>query len=154
MYKIKCICCLSLIAAQAIGQRFLYPLIIGQRALPRQLGCGYWYRFLKIIKYSQMIADWQDMSKLLCFTVGLSKRCCQSCVITHFNSMSINKVSVSRLPSEKSASIFYLTAETSIEQTVSQVSRKRIVFVGRVLKTARKVMTECIQRNLPYCISA
>ena len=98
-----------------------------------------------------MIADWLDMTKLICITVGLSKRCCQTCVIKHFNSMSTNKVSVSVLPSEKSASIFYLTAETSIEQTVSEMNMQRIVFVGRDSKTTQvsKVVTECIQSNLP-----
>ena len=94
------------------------------------------------------------MSKLIYITVGLSKRCCQSCVIEHFSSMFINKVSVSRLLSEKSASIIYLTAETSIEKTVSEMNRQRIVSGGRDSKTAQvsKVMTECIQRNMLYCI--
>ena len=93
--------------------------------------------------------------------------------------MPLNKVSVSRLLSEKSASIFYVTEETSIEQAVSQMNRQRIVSVvvkkgrsicgiftergvltrvlsvGRDLKViqVREVMAECIQRNLVYCIS-
>ena len=68
--------------------------------------------------------------------------------------MPLNKVSVSRLLSEKSASIFYLTEETSIEQAVSEMNRQRTVSGGLDSKTARvsKVMTECIQRNLVYCI--
>ena len=94
--------------------------------------------------------------------------------------MPLNKVSVSRLLSEKSASIFYVTEETSIELAVSQMNRQRIVSVvikkgrsicgiftkrgvltrvlsaGRDLKViqVREVMTECIQRNLSYRISA
>ena len=152
---------------------------MGQRALRRQLGWGYRYRFLKIIKCSQVIADWLDVSKLIYITFGLSKRCCQSRVIKHFNSMPLNKVSVSKLLSEKSASIFYVTEETSIEQVVSEMNRQRIVSVvvkksrsicgiftergvltrvlsaGRDLKVTQlcEVMTECIQRNLVYCIS-
>ena len=114
---------------------FFCPITMGQPAQRRQLGYGYWYRFLKIIKYSQMIAVWLDVSKLLCITVGLSKRCCQSCVIKHFNSMPLNKVSVSRLLNEKSASIFYLTVETSIEQTVSGMNQQSIVSVGLNSKT-------------------
>ena len=68
--------------------------------------------------------------------------------------MSVNKVSVFRLPSEKSVSIFYLTREAPIEQTVSEMNRQRIVSGGRDSKTAQviKFMTECIQRNMPYCI--
>ena len=94
--------------------------------------------------------------------------------------MPLNKVSVSRLLSDKSASIFYVTEETSIEQAVSEMNRQRIVSVvikkgrsicgiftergvltrlliaGQDLKATRvrEVMTECIQRNLPYFISA
>ena len=94
--------------------------------------------------------------------------------------MPLNKVSVSRLLSEKSASIFYVTEETSIEQAVSEMKRQRIVSVvvkkgrsicgiftesgvltrlltaGQDLKATRvrEVTTECIQRNLPYFISA
>ena len=120
------------------------------------------------------------MSKLIYITVGLSKRCCQTCVIKHFNSMPLNKVSVSRLLSEKSATIFYVTGETSIEQAVSEMNRQsivsfvvkigrstcgiftergvltRVVSAGQDLKATRvrEVMTECIQRNLPYFISA
>ena len=93
--------------------------------------------------------------------------------------MSLNKVSVSRLLSEKSATIFYVTGETSIEQAVSEMNRQRIVSVfvkigrstcgiftergvlTRVLSAGRdskvtqvrEVMAECIQRNLVYCIS-
>ena len=93
--------------------------------------------------------------------------------------MPLNKVSVSRLLSDKSASIFYVTEETSIEQAVSEMNRQRIVSVvikkgrsicgiftergvltrvltvGRDSKATqvREVMTECIQRNLVYCIS-
>ena len=89
-----------------------------------------------------------------------------------------NKVSVSRLLSEKSASIFYVSEETSIEQAISEIIRQCIVSVvikkgrsicgiftehcvltrvlsaGRDLKVTqvREVMTECIQRNLVYCI--
>ena len=68
--------------------------------------------------------------------------------------MPLSKVSVSRLLSEKSISIFYLTGETSIEKTVFEMNLQRIVSVGRDSKTAQvsKVMTECIQRNLPYRI--
>ena len=40
--------------------------------------------------------------------------------------MPLNKVSVSRLLSEKSASIFCVTEETSIEQAVSEMNRQRI----------------------------
>jgi signal-transduction protein with cAMP-binding, CBS, and nucleotidyltransferase domain len=94
--------------------------------------------------------------------------------------MPLNKVSVSRALSEKSASIFNVTEETSIEQAVSEMNRQRIVSVvikkgrsicgiftergvltrlliaGQDLKATRvrEVMTECIQRNLPYFISA
>lgn len=70
--------------------------------------------------------------------------------------MSINKVTVSRLLSEKSASIFYLTGETSIEQSVSEMNLQRIVSVGRDSKTTQvsKVVTECIQSNLPCRIPA
>jgi len=70
--------------------------------------------------------------------------------------MSINKVTVSRLLSEKSASIFYLTGETSIEQSVSEMNRQLIVSVGRDSKTTQvsKVVTECIQSNLPCRIPA
>jgi len=126
-----------------------------------------------------MIAKWLDVSKLIYITVGLSKRCCQNCVIKHFNSMPLNKVSVSKALSEKSASIFYVTEETSIKQAVSEMNRQRIVSVvvkkgrsicgiftergvltrvlsaGRDLKVTqvREVMAECIQRNLVYCIS-
>ena len=93
--------------------------------------------------------------------------------------MPLNKVFVSRLLSEKSASIFYVTDKTSIEQAVSEMNRQRIVSVvikkgcsicgiftergvltrvltaGRDSKATqvREVMTECIQRNLVYCIS-
>ena len=92
--------------------------------------------------------------------------------------MLLNKVSVSRLLSEKSASIFYVTDKTSIEKAVSEMNRQRIVYVvikkgcsicgiftergvlTRVLTAGqdskatqvREVMTECIQRNLVYCI--
>ncbi len=94
--------------------------------------------------------------------------------------MPLNKVSVSRALSEKSASIFNVTEETSIEQAVSEMNRQRIVSVvikkgrsicgiftergvltrlliaGQDLKATRvrEVMTEFIQRNLPYFISA
>ena len=93
--------------------------------------------------------------------------------------MPLNKVSVSKALSEKSASIFYVTEETSIKQAVSEMNRQRIVSVvvkkgrsicgiltelgvltrilsaGRDLKVThvREVMAECIQRNLVYCIS-
>ena len=89
-----------------------------------------------------------------------------------------DKVSVSRLLSEKSASIFYVTDETFIKQVVFEMNRQRIVSVvvkkdrsicgiftecgvltfilsaGRDLKVilVREVMTECIQRNLVYYI--
>ena len=92
--------------------------------------------------------------------------------------MPLNKVSVSKALSEKSASIFYVTEKTSIKQAVSEMNRQRIVSVvikkgrsicgiftergvltrvlsaGRDLKViqVREVMTECIQRNLVYCI--
>ena len=91
-----------------------------------------------------------------------------------------NKVSVSRLFSEKSASIFSVTEETFIEQAVSEMNRQRIVsvvvkkghsicgifiergfltrviFAGRDLRVTRvrEVITECIQRNYYYFISA
>ena len=94
--------------------------------------------------------------------------------------MPLNKTSVSKALSEKSASIFYVTEETSIEQAVSEMNQQRIVSVvvkkgrsicgiftelgvltrilsaGRDLKATqvREVMTGCIQRNLPYFISA
>ena len=84
--------------------------------------------------------------------------------------MSINKLSVSKLLSEKIASIFFVTEETSIEQTVSEMNRQLIlpvvvkkgrficgiftergvltslVFAGRNSKTDQvsKFMTECI----------
>ena len=93
--------------------------------------------------------------------------------------MPLNKVSVSKALSEKSASIFYVTEETSIEQAVSEMNRQsivsvvvkigrficgiftergvltRVLSVGQDLKVTqvREVMTECIQRNLVYCIS-
>ena len=89
-----------------------------------------------------------------------------------------DKVFVSRLLSEKSASIFYVTDETFIKQVVSEMNRQRIVSVvvekdrsicgiftergvltcvlsaGRDLKVTlvREVMTGCIQRNLVYYI--
>ena len=94
--------------------------------------------------------------------------------------MPIKKVSVSRFVSEKSASIFSLTEETFIEQAVSEMNRQRIVsvvvkkghsicgifiergfltrviFAGRDLRVTRvrEVITECIQRNYYYFISA
>ena len=94
--------------------------------------------------------------------------------------MPLNKVSVSRLLSQKSVSIFYVTRETSIEQAVSEMNRQSMVSVivkigrsicgiftergvltsvesaGQDLKATqvREVMTGCIQRNLPYFISA
>ena len=43
--------------------------------------------------------------------------------------MPLNKVSVSRLLSEKSALIFYMTEETSILQAVSEMNRQHIVSV-------------------------
>ena len=93
--------------------------------------------------------------------------------------MPLNKVSVFKALSEKSASIFYVTEETSIKQAVSEMNRQRIVSVvvkkgrsicgiftergvlTRVLSAGRdskvtqvrEVMAECIQRNLVYCIS-
>ena len=93
--------------------------------------------------------------------------------------MPLNKVSVSKALSEKSASIFYVTEKTSIKQAVSEMNRQRIVSVvvkkgrsicgiftergvlTRVLSAGRdskvtqvrEVMAECIQRNLVYCIS-
>ena len=76
-----------------------------------------------------MIAEWLDMSKLIYITVGLLKRYCQTCFIKHFNSMPLNKVSASRLLSEKSASIFYVSEETFIKQAVSEINRQRIVSV-------------------------
>ena len=50
--------------------------------------------------------------------------------------------------------MFYVTEETSIEQTVFEMNQQRIVSVGRDSKTIQlsMVMTECIQRNLPYRI--
>ena len=91
-----------------------------------------------------------------------------------------NKVSVSRLLSQKSASIFNVTGETFIEQIVSEMNRHRMVSVvvkkgssicgiiteygvltsvvsaGRASEAAqvREVMTESIHRNLGCCISA
>ena len=55
---------------------------------------------------------------------------------------------------KKSVSMFYVTEETSIEQTVFEMNQQRIVSVGRDSKTIQlsMVMTECIQRNLPYRI--
>ena len=93
--------------------------------------------------------------------------------------MPLNKVSVTRLLSEKSASIFYVTDETSIEQAIYEMNRQCIVSVvikksryicgiftergvltrvltaGRDSKATqvREVMTQCIPRNSPYCIS-
>ena len=119
------------------------------------------------------------MSRLIYVTVGLSKRCCQNCIIKHSSSMFNNKVSVSRLLSQKSASIFNVTVETFIEQIVSEMNRRRMVpFVvkkgssffdiftergvltslvsaGRGSKVAvvREVITESIHRNLGCCIS-
>tara|TARA_A100001015_G_scaffold162552_1_gene180684 strand:+ start:306 stop:590 length:285 start_codon:yes stop_codon:yes gene_type:complete len=92
--------------------------------------------------------------------------------------MPLNKVSVYKALSKKSASIFYVTDETSIKQAVSEMDRQRIVSVlvkkgrsifgiftkcdvlTRVLSAerdlkvtqVREVMAECIQRNLVYCI--
>ena len=92
--------------------------------------------------------------------------------------MPLNKVSVYKALSKKSASIFYVTDETSIKQAVSEIDRQRIVSVvvkkgrsicgiftergvlTRVLSAGRdskvtqvrEVMAECIQRNLVYCI--
>ena len=91
-----------------------------------------------------------------------------------------NKVSFSRLLSEKSASIFYVAEETSIEQAVSEMNRQSIVsvvvkigrsicviFTERGILTRlvsarrdsmttqmREVITECIQHNLPCRIPA
>ena len=94
-----------------------------------------------------MIAKWLDVSKLIYITVGLSKRCCQSCVIKHFNSMPLNKASVSRLLSEKGRSICGILTERGV--------LTRVLSAGQDLKVTRvrEVMAECIQRNLVYCIS-
>ena len=88
--------------------------------------------------------------------------------------MPLNKVSVFKALSEKSASIFYVTDKTSIKQAVSEMNRQRIVSVvvkkgrsicgiftergvlTRVLSAGRdskvtqvrEVMAECIQRNV------
>ena len=111
---------------------------------------------------------------------GITKRCCQSCGITYLNSMSLNKASISRLLSEKCASIFCVTEETSIEQAVPEMSRQRIgsivvkkgssvcgistkrdvltcvVSAGRDPKATqvRELMTESFYLNLSYYISA
>ena len=94
-----------------------------------------------------MIAEWLDVSKLIYITVGLSKRSCQTCVIKHFNSMPLNKASVSRLLSEKGRSICGILTERGV--------LTRVLYAGRDSKATqlRDVMTECTQRNLVYCIS-
>ena len=92
--------------------------------------------------------------------------------------MPLNKSSLSRLLSKKSNSIFYVIEETSIGKAVSVMNRQsilsvvvkigrficgiftergvltRVLTAGRDLKATqvREVMTECIQRNLVYCI--
>ena len=58
--------------------------------------------------------------------VDLLKRCCQTCVIRHFNNMPINKVSVSRLLGEKTAPIFSVTEERTIEQAISEMNSQRV----------------------------
>ena len=94
-----------------------------------------------------MIADWLDASKLIYITVGLSMRCCHSCVIKHFNIMPLSKASVSRLLSEKGRSICGILTERGVLTCV--------LYAGRDSKATqlRDVMTECTQRNLVYCIS-
>ena len=93
--------------------------------------------------------------------------------------MPLNKASISRLLSEKCASIFCVTKEKSIEQAVSEMSRQRIgsivvkkgssvcgistkrdvltcvVSAGRDPKATqvRELMTESFYLNLPYYIS-
>jgi len=93
--------------------------------------------------------------------------------------MSLNKASISRLLSEKCASIFCVTEETSIEQAVSEMNRHRkgsivvkkgssvcgiftkrdvltrVVFAGPDPKATqvRELMTESFYLNLPYYIS-
>ena len=95
--------------------------------------------------------------------------------------MLLIRFSVSTLLSEKSASIFYVTKETSIKQAVSGMNRQcigsiiakkkgcsicgifneldvltSVVTAVRVPKASqvRQVVTMCIQRNLLYFISA
>ena len=64
------------------------------------------------------------MSELIYITVGLSKRCCHSRLITHFSSMPLNKVSISRLLS-KMRYFLSVSEETSIEQSVSEINVHR-----------------------------
>ena len=113
------------------------------------------------------------------FDGGITKRCCQSCGITYLKSMPLNKASISRLLSEKCASIFCVTEETSIEQAVSEMNRHRkgsivvkkgssvcgiftkrdvltrVVFAGPDPKATqvRELMSESFYLNLPYYIS-
>jgi CBS domain-containing protein len=93
--------------------------------------------------------------------------------------MSLNEVSISTLLSEKSASVFCVTEETSIEQAVSEMNRQhigsivvkkgssvcgiftecdvliRVVSVGRDPRATklRELMPESFYLNLPYCTS-
>ena len=60
--------------------------------------------------------------------------------------MPLNKVSVSILLSEKSASIFCVTEETSIEQAVSEMNRQRIGSV--VVKKANSVCGIFTERDI------
>ena len=113
------------------------------------------------------------------FDGGITKRCCQSCGITYLKSMPLNKASISRLLSEKCASIFCVTEETSIEQAVSEMNRHRKgsivvkkgssvcgIFTKRDVLTrvvsagpdpkatqVRELMSESFYLNLPYYIS-
>ena len=57
-----------------------------------------------------------------------------------------NKVSVSRLLSEKSASIFYVSEETSIEQAISEIYRQCIVSV--VIKKGRSICSIFTERGV------
>ena len=113
------------------------------------------------------------------FDGGITKRCCQSCGITYLKSMPLNKASISRLLSEKCASIFCVTEETSMEQTVPEINLQRIgsivvkkgssvcgIFIERDALThvvsagpdpkatqVRELMSESFYLNLPYYIS-
>lgn len=60
--------------------------------------------------------------------------------------MPLNKVSVSILLSEKSASIFCVTEETSIEQAVSEMNRQRIGSV--VVKKGNSVCGIFTERDI------
>jgi len=81
---------------------------------------------------------------------GITKRCCQSYSITYLKSMSLNKASISRLLSEKCASIFCVTEETSIEQAVPEMSRQRIGSI--VVKKGSSVCGISTKRDVLTCV--